>query len=277
MLTQSSLAAAAYALAFNVATAAVILVVGWIVAGWSSRLVGRMVERNERFDRTIASVLQRMVRWGVLLVTLIAVLGRFGVQTTSLVALLGAAGLAVGLALQGALSNVAAGVMILGLRPFRLGDAVDIGGTVGAVEEIGLFSTRLRTFDGVVVHQPNSNIWGSEIKNFSQAEGRRVDLIVGIGYDDDVGEAIRIAHGLLEGDERVRAEPAPMVAVESLGADSVNLMLRYWTAPADFFPTKLDLTRSVKEAFDAADIGIPFPQRDLHLIQDGPIEVRQAG
>jgi small conductance mechanosensitive channel len=199
------------------------------------------------------------------------------VKTTSLVALLGAAGLAVGLALQGALSNVAAGVMILGLRPFRLGDAVDIGGTVGAVEEIGLFSTRLRTFDGVVVHQPNSNIWGSEIKNFSQAEGRRVDLIVGIGYDDDVGEAIRIAHGLLEGDERVRAEPAPMVAVESLGADSVNLMLRYWTAPADFFPTKLDLTRSVKEAFDAADIGIPFPQRDLHLIQDGPIEVRQAG
>ena len=272
----SAFASTAYALLIDVIAAAVILVVGWIVAGWAGRLVQRTAARNENFDRTIASVLQRLVRWGILLVTLVAVLGRFGVQTTSLVALLGAAGLAIGLALQGALSNVAAGVMILGLRPFRLGDAVDIGGTAGTVEEIGLFSTRLKTFDGVVVHQPNSNIWGSEIKNFSQAELRRVDLIIGIGYGDDVAKAIELVQGLLEGDERVLAEPATMVAVESLGADSVNLLIRFWTVPGDFFATKLHMTRAVKEAFDAADIGIPYPQRDLHLIQDGPIQVTQV-
>lgn len=276
MFTASSFASAAYALLFNVVTAAVLLVVGWAVAGWASRLVGRLTERNERFDRTIASVLARLVRWTVLAVTLIAVLGRFGVQTTSIVALLGAAGLAVGLALQGALSNVAAGVMILGLRPFRLGDAVDIGGTAGVVEEIGLFSTRLRTFDGVVVHQPNSNIWGAEIRNFSQADARRTDLVVGIGYGDDVAEAIRIVQGLLDGEDRVLAEPATLVAVDSLGADSVNLLIRYWTAPGDLLGTKTELTRSVKEAFDAADIGIPFPQRDLHLVQSGPIEIKQT-
>lgn len=277
MFTASSFASAAYALLFNVVTAAVLLVVGWAVAGWSARFVARITERNERFDRTIANVLARLVRWTVLVITLIAVLGRFGVQTTSIVALLGAAGLAIGLALQGALSNVAAGVMILGLRPFRLGDAVDIGGTAGVVEEIGLFSTRLKTFDGVVVHQPNSNIWGAEIRNFSQAQLRRTDLIVGIGYDDDVGQALRIVQDLLNADERVLEDPATMVAVDSLGADSVNLLIRYWTVPGDLLTTKMELTRAVKEAFDAADIGIPFPQRDLHLIQSGPIEVKQAG
>lgn len=264
-------------LGVRVVAAAVILVAGWIVAGWAGRTVRRAAERNERFDRTLASVAARIVRWGVLAFTIIAVLGRFGVQTTSLVAVLGAAGLAVGLALQGALSNVAAGTMILGLRPFRLGDAVDIGGTVGTVEDIGLFATRLKTFDGVVVHQPNSNIWGSEIKNFSQAELRRVDVPVGIGYDDDVAKAMEIAQGVLDADARILDEPATLVAVDSLGDDAVNLLVRGWTRPGDYFATKLDLTRKVKLAFDEAGIGIPFPQRDLHLIQDGPIEVAQIG
>lgn len=275
-MDMSTLTNAAIALLFDVVAAAVILAIGWTVAGWAGRLVGRVAERDERFDRTIASVVQRIVRWGIIIVTVIAVLGRFGVQTTSLVALLGAAGLAIGFALQGALSNVAAGVMILGLRPFRLGDAVDIGGTAGSVEEIGLFSTRLRTFDGVVVHQPNSNIWGSEIKNFSQANLRRVDLVVGIGYGDDIAKAIGIAQGLLVDEARVVEEPPTLVAVDSLGADSVNLLIRFWTAPADFFATKLDMTRAVKLAFDEADISIPFAQRDLHLVQDGPIKVSQV-
>lgn len=275
-MDMSTITNVAVALLFDVIAAAVILAIGWTVAGWVGRLVGRVADRDERFDRTIASVVQRIVRWGIIIVTVIAVLGRFGVQTTSLVALLGAAGLAIGFALQGALSNVASGVMILGLRPFRLGDAVDIGGTAGTVEEIGLFSTRLRTFDGVVVHQPNSNIWGSEIKNFSQANLRRVDLVVGIGYDDDIGEAIGIAQGLLLADARVVEEPPTLVAVESLGADAVNLLIRFWTVPADFFTTKLEMTRAVKQAFDEADISIPFAQRDLHLVQDGPIEVSQV-
>lgn len=267
---------AALGMAVDVVAAGAILVVGWTVAGWTSRLVGRSAEKNAHLDRTIASVLIRLVRWGIIAFTVIAVLGRFGIQTTSLVALLGAAGLAVGLALQGALSNVAAGVMILGLRPFRLGDVVDIGGTFGTVDEIGLFSTRLEMFDGVVVHQPNTNIWGTEIKNYSQAKLRRVDVAVGVGYGVDLGRAMEVARGMLDEETRILGDPEPFVAVESLGDDAVGLMVRGWTAPADYFVTKLDLTRRIKERFDQEKIGIPYPQRDLHLIQDGPIDVRNV-
>jgi small conductance mechanosensitive channel len=271
------LANLALSLAVDLLAAVVILVVGWLVAGWAAGAVRRAGERSERFDRTLTSVFVRLVRWTILAVTLIAVLGRFGVQTTSIIAVLGAAGLAIGLALQGALSNVAAGVMILGLRPFRLGDAVDIGGTMGTVEEIGLFATRLTTFDGVVVHQPNANIWGSEIRNFSQAQLRRVDVPVGIGYGDDVARAMEVAKSVLDAEERILDDPEPLVAVDALGDDAVNLLVRGWTQPADFLATKLDLTRSLKEALDGAGVGIPYPQRDLHLIQDGPIEIKQVG
>jgi len=267
----------ALALAVDVLAGIAILVVGWIVANWASGMVRRAGERSERFDRTLTSVFVRFVRWTILAVTLVAVLGRFGVQTTSIIAVLGAAGLAIGLALQGALSNVAAGVMILGLRPFRLGDAVDIGGTMGVVEDMGLFVTKLKAFDGVVIHQPNSNIWGAEIKNFSQAELRRVDLVVGIGYGDDVRKAIEVAQGVLDADERILDEPETLIAVDSLGDSSVNLLIRGWTKAGDFFMTKLDLTRAVKEAFDEAGIAIPFPQRDLHIVQDTPVEVKGLG
>jgi small conductance mechanosensitive channel len=271
------LASLALGLAVDVVAAIVILIIGWVIAGWASGAVRRAGERSDRFDKTLTSVFVRLVRWGILAVTLIAVLGRFGVQTTSIIAVLGAAGLAIGLALQGALSNVAAGVMILGLRPFRLGDAVDIGGTLGTVDEIGLFATKLTTFDGVAVHQPNSNIWGSEIKNYSQAQLRRVDIPVGIGYGDDIAKAMEIAQGVLDAEERILDEPATLIAVDALGDSSVSLMIRGWTQPGDFFATKLDLTRRIKEAFDDAGVGIPFPQRDLHLIQDGPIRVEQVG
>ncbi|MDZ7706462.1 MAG: mechanosensitive ion channel [Trueperaceae bacterium] len=267
----------ALGLAVDVLAGIATLVVGWIVANWASGTIRRAGERSERFDRTLTSVFVRIVRWTIVAVTLVAVLGRFGVQTTSIIAVLGAAGLAIGLALQGALANVAAGVMILGLRPFRLGDAVDIGGTMGVVEDIGLFVTKLKAFDGVIIHQPNSNIFGTEIKNFSQAEMRRVDLIVGIGYDDDVRKAIEVAQRVLDADERIVEEPATLIAVDSLGDSSVNLMIRGWTKAGDFFMTKLDLTRAVKEAFDEAGIAIPFPQRDLHIVQDVPVEVKQLG
>jgi small conductance mechanosensitive channel len=276
-MTPPDLASLAFGLAVDVVAAIVILIIGWMIAGWASGAVRRAGDRSDRFDRTLTSVFVRGVRWGILAITLVTVLGRFGVQTTSIIAVLGAAGLAIGLALQGALSNVAAGVMILGLRPFRLGDAVDIGGTLGTVDDIGLFATKLTTFDGVVVHQPNSNIWGTEIKNYSQAQLRRVDIPVGIGYGDDVAKAMEIAQGVLDAEERILDEPATLIAVDSLGDNAVNLLVRGWTRPGDFFATKLDLTRRIKEAFDDAGIGIPFPQRDLHLIQDGPIRVEQVG
>lgn len=256
-------------LGFDVLAAIAILIVGWLLARWAAALTRRLTERSGRVNRTVTNLLARLARWTVLAFTVIAVLGRFGVQTASLVALLGAAGLAVGLALQGALSNVAAGVILIALRPFDVGDAVDIGGTAGTVEDVSLFAARLTTFDGVPVHVPNSNIWGKDIRNFSRAERRRNDLVVGIGYGDDIGVALAVLSTLLDADARVLRDPAPLVAVNALGENSVNLLLRYWTAAADFYATSLDMTRAVKERFDANHISIPFPQRDLHLVGGG--------
>ena len=265
----TSLTAAATRLGFDLVAAAVILVIGWIVAGWAGALVRRAAQRSGRLDATVTTVLGRLARWTVLAFTFIAVLSRFGIQTTSLVALFGAAGLAVGLALQGALSNVAAGVLLLALKPFRVGDAVDISGTAGVVDDIGLFVTRLTSFDGVPLFVPNSNVWGKQVSNYSQAGRRRNDLIVGIGYGDDVAAAMAVLQQLVEKESRALDDPAPLVAVESLGDSSVNLLLRYWTEAGDFFATKLDMTRAVKERFDAEGISIPFPQRDLHVIDGG--------
>lgn len=255
-------------LGLNVVAAIAILVIGWVVAGWVERVVRSSAKRNERLDATLVMVLARIARWGVLAFTLIAVLDRFGVQTTSLVALLGAAGLAVGLALQGALSNVAAGVMILGLRPFRIGDAVDIGGSLGLVEDIGLFVTKLRTFEGVPVFMPNGRIWGNEIKNFSRAERRRIDLKIGVSYGDDLDHALAALLAVVAADARVLADPEPLVKVSGLGDSSVDLLVRVWTLPADFLATQMDLTKAIKQRLDAEGITIPFPQRDVHLIRE---------
>ncbi|MDF1521569.1 MAG: mechanosensitive ion channel [Trueperaceae bacterium] len=257
-------------LGLNVVAAIAILVVGWVVAGWVERLVRSATQRNDKLDATLVSVFARVARWAVIVFTLIAVLDRFGVQTTSLVALLGAAGLAVGLALQGALSNVAAGVMILGLRPFRIGDAVDIGGTVGAVEDVGLFVTKMRTFEGVPVFMPNGRIWGNEIKNFSRAERRRIDLTVGVGYGDDLDRALAALTAVVAAEPRILAEPEPLVKVNGLGDSAVDLLVRVWTLPADFLATQMDLTKAVKQRLDAEGISIPFPQRDVHVIATEP-------
>jgi len=255
-------------LGLNVVAAIAILVVGWVVAGWVERIVRSSTQRNERLDATLVSVLARIARWGVLAFTLIAVLDRFGVQTTSLVALLGAAGLAIGLALQGALSNVAAGVMILGLRPFRIGDAVDIGGSMGMVEDVGLFVTKMRTFEGVPVFMPNGRIWGNEIKNFSRAERRRIDLTIGVGYGDDLDHALAALQAVVAAEPRVLADPEPLIKVTALGDSSVDLLVRVWTLPADFLATQMDLTKAIKQRLDAEGLTIPFPQRDVHLIRE---------
>ena len=250
----------------NLLAAIAILIVGWIVAGWVGRLVRSATERDPRIDVTLATVFARVARWAVLVFTVIAVLDRFGVQTTSLVALLGAAGLAIGLALQGALSNVAAGVMILGLRPFRIGDAVDIGGTVGAVEDVGLVATKMRTFDGVPVFMPNSRIWGNEIKNFSRADRRRIDLTIGVGYGDDLDHALGVLGKIVAAEPRVLTDPEPLLKVTALGESSVDLLVRVWTLPADFLATQMDLTKTIKQRLDAEGISIPFPQRDVHYV-----------
>jgi len=264
------------AVALNVVAAAAILALGWVVAGWVERTVRSVTVRSPKVDATLAGVAARLLRALVLVFTLIAVLDRFGVQTTSLVALIGAAGLAIGLSLQGALANVAAGVLVLSLRPFKVGDAVLVNGTAGMVEDIGLFITKLRTFEGVVVYMPNGSIWGNDVQNFSQARSRRADLSFGIGYGDDMGEAIRAIRAVLAEDERVLAEPEPMVVVDALSDSSVDLLCRFWTAPADLFTTRWAVTQAVKARFDAEGISIPFPQRDVHLIDVPGSEDRSA-
>ena len=244
-----------------------ILILGWIVSSWLAGLIRRSLDRSKRIDKTLGLVFAQLARWTVLAFTVIAVLNQFGVQTASIVALLGAAGLAIGLALQGTLSNIAAGVMLLALRPFRVGDAVEIGGTAGIIDELGLFSTQMHTFDNVAVYMPNSRIFGSEIKNMSRNATRRIDMLIGISYEDDIGKAIAVIQDILSSDERVLTLPAPVIGVDALADSSVNLMVRPWVKKDDFLPTRLELTRAFKEAFDKADITIPFPQRDVHLFE----------
>jgi small conductance mechanosensitive channel len=246
-----------------------ILIVGWIVANALSRSVRNKLAKSGRIDPTLRPVIGNMVRYLILILVLIAVLAQFGVQTASIIAVLGAAGLAIGLALQGTLQNIAAGFMLLFLRPFNVGDYIDAGGVAGTAEEIGLFVTTLMTPDGVFITVPNSQIWNSSIKNFSRNPTRRIDLTVGIGYDDDIGKGQEVLMGLATNDSRVLKDPAPQVLVTSLGDSSVNLNLRIWTAGSDYWPTLFDLTKAAKLEIEAAGLSIPYPQRDLHIIDGG--------
>ena len=196
---------------------------------------------------------------------LIAVLSNFGVQTASIIAVLGAAGLAIGLALQGTLSNIAAGVMILVLRPLKVDEFVEAGSVSGTVVEITLFTTLLKTPDGVFISAPNSQIWNSAIKNYSRNPTRRLDIKVGISYDDDVDAALDFLKNLVASDARVLKDPEPMSFVANLGESSVDLTARGWVATSEFWPTFWDLSRRSKTELEAAGFSIPFPQRDLHI------------
>ncbi len=246
--------------------AIVLLIVGRMVAGFIRRAVRKGLERAE-MDATLVPFLSKGIYYLVLAVVVIAVLQLFGVQTTSLVAVLGAAGLAVGLALQGTLSNFAAGVMLLIFRPFKVGDFVDAAGTAGSVEEIGIFSTTLKSPDNVKIVVPNSQVYGQTIKNFNGFETRRVDMVMGISYDDDIQRALDTITGIVTKDDRVLADPAPLVAVSNLGDSSVDIVVRPWCKGSDYWALKFDLTRQLKEGLEAAGCSIPYPQRDVHLFQ----------
>lgn len=246
--------------------AALLLVVfGWIFAAWVHRAVGAALERAERIEATFKPPIASTARYAVLVFVAIAVLAKFGVQTASLLAVLGAAGLAVGLALQGTLSNIAAGLMLLFLRPFRAGEYIDAEGTAGTVKEVGLFTTVLGTFDGVYVSVPNSHLWNRSIRNFSRFPTRRLDLVVGIGYGDDIDAALTALSDELAKDGRVLADPPAQVMVKELGESSVNINLRCWTNAGDYWDLLFDLTKRAKQRLDSEGITIPFPQRDVHL------------
>jgi small conductance mechanosensitive channel len=260
----------------NILGAIITLIAGYLLAGWAARLTTHWMRKAEHIDTVFHTLPGRVVRVAILALTLIAVLNRFGVQTTSLIAVLGAAGLAIGLALQGTLSNVAAGVMILVFRPFKIGDAVKVDGDVYVIDNVGFFICKAHLPDGPIAFLPNSKIWGQTIVNLSVTDNdrRRIDEVYGIGYGDDIGAALDILKRVVAAEPRVLVDPAPLIKVESLGDSSVNLLFRVWTARADWWDTKLDLLRQCKEALDDGGINIPFPQRDVHLIAAPAAETR---
>ena len=249
--------------AWSAAGAIVILVLGFVLTGILSRWARNALERLPNVDATLAGFLGTAIRYALLVLVIVTVLAQFGVKTTSIIAALGAAGLAIGLALQGTLSNIAAGIMLLVLRPFRVGEFIEAGGRMGTVVEIGLFTTEFRMADGVYLMEPNSQIWNQAITNFSRNPTRRVEVVVGIDYEDDIERAKAALIDLAVSDERILAEPAPDAHVMQLGASSVDLRLWAWAATADWFATQNDLRRRAKERFDAEGVSIPFPQYEV--------------
>jgi small conductance mechanosensitive channel len=244
-----------------------VLIVGRIVAGSLRRMTRRALERAE-LDPVLVPFFASAVYYLTLIAVVIAVLSLFGIETTSLIAVLGAAGLAVGLALQGTLSNFAAGVMLLIFRPFKVGDYVEVAGTGGSVQEVGIFSTVLHTPDNVKITIPNAAVYGDTIKNYSANDTRRNDLVIGISYDDDIARAIQTIDRVLSADSRVLEDPGPTVAVSELADSSVNLVVRPWCAGADYWALRFDLTRKLKEELEAAGCSIPYPQQDVHVRAD---------
>ncbi|GAB5390257.1 MAG: small-conductance mechanosensitive channel MscS [Alphaproteobacteria bacterium] len=247
---------------FSVLGAIGILIIGRIIAGWVSRTVDKFVTRSKRIDNTLKPLLVSIARWLVMIVTILAVLNQFGVQTASVIALLGAAGLAVGLALQGTLSNVAAGVMLLILRPFQVGDYISVNKdqVAGTVRRIDLFTSELKTPNGEFVSVPNGQIWGQTITNFNRNPIRRIDLTIGIDYEDDIGKARDIIMGVLKAESRILPDPEPVVAVKALGASSVDFAVRHWVNKGDYWDGTFHLNRTIKEELDKGGITIPFPQ-----------------
>ncbi|HKL17678.1 MAG TPA: mechanosensitive ion channel domain-containing protein [Halalkalibaculum sp.] len=247
--------------------AILILFVGWIVANWIQKRIRKAGQKSEKLDETLTTIFAKTAKVVVMVVVVIAVLQQFGVQTASLLAVVGAAGLAIGLAWQGTLSDIAAGIMILIMRPFKIGDAVEVAGTSGVVDEIGLVLTKMHTFDNIAMYMPNSDIWGTKILNYAKNDNRRVDMVFGFGYDDDMDKAMQIAREILESDERVLDDPEPQIAVSELGDSSVNIIVRPWTAKENYWNLKFDITKRIKERYDEEGLSIPYPQRDVHLFQ----------
>ena len=250
----------------SVVGAIVILIVGWTAAGWLAASLDRALARTGKVDSTLRGFFKSLTRYAIIIFTILAVLNQFGVETTSFIAVLGAAGLAVGFALQGTLSNVAAGVMLLLFRPFKVGDFIEIGGVTGSVVQLSIFVTEMKTGDNVQIIVPNAQVWGAVIRNYSAHDTRRIDLVIGIGYGDDIGQAMTAINTVISADRRTHADPAPMIAVSELGDNSVNLVVRVWCAASEYWPLKFDLTRAIKEKLDAEGISIPYPQRDLHIV-----------
>ncbi|ELY6210838.1 small-conductance mechanosensitive channel MscS [Cronobacter dublinensis] len=249
--------------AVNIVAAIAIIIVGMIVARVISNTVNRLMLARH-IDATVADFLSALVRYGIIAFTLIAALGRVGVQTASVIAVLGAAGLAVGLALQGSLSNLAAGVLLVTFRPFRAGEYVDLGGVAGSVLHVQIFSTTLRTADGRIVVVPNGKIIAGNIINFSREPVRRNEFIIGVSYDADIDKVRALLTEIIESDDRILKDREMTVRMNELGASSVNFVIRVWSKSSDLQNVYWDVLERIKKTLDANDIGIPYPQMDVH-------------
>ncbi|MEX0364597.1 MAG: mechanosensitive ion channel family protein [Ruegeria sp.] len=247
----------------SVLAAITILILGWIIAAWLGRRITRIGTRSRHLDDTLFNFLGSIVRYIVLGFTVLIVLNTFGVQTTSVVAAVGAAGLAIGLALQGTLSNVAAGVMLILFRPLKIGDFVDVAGKMGTVKDVTLNFTELADLGNAQVIIPNSEVWGNVITNYSIYPTRRAEWTFGVGYGVNLKQAEQVIRDTIMADERSKSDPEPFVQVNNLGDSSVDFLVRVWCDSAVYFQYQADMKRKVKEALDAAGVDIPFPTRTI--------------
>ncbi len=252
----------------HIAGAVIVLVIGVVLAKLLSKGADRALTRSGRIEPTVAKFLSNIIKYALWVVVAVTVLTQFGVQTTSIIAALGGLALAVGLALQGTLSNVAAGVMILIQRPFRVGEAITAGQVTGTVQAIGLFTTELLQFDGLYVMVPNNELWNKPIINFHRMPTRRFELLIGIGYDDSIADARTELLDLADAEQRVLADPAPVAFVSALADSEVTIGLRVWCRTEDYLGLTWALTEAAKVRFDDKGISIPFPQQEVHHITE---------
>jgi len=248
--------------------AILVLIVGFWIAGRVRNWIGRALGKLPNFDNMLVSFLASLARYTIIAITILAVLSQFGIETTSFIAVLGAAGLAVGLALQGTLSNVASGVMLLIFRPFRNGQFVEVAGHSGTVKGLNLFTTELASPDNVQIIIPNAAVWGDSVKNYNGHPTRRCDITMGISYASDINKAMAVLKDVWSKDDRVLSDPEAFQGVVNLGDSSVDIVVRVWVNGANYWPVKFDLTKAFKEAFDANGIDIPFPTRTVHNVND---------
>lgn len=253
----------------------IILAAGFFLAGLVKRILKAALGKIPHFDNTLEGFFSSLVKYFIITVTILMALSKFGVQTASLIAVFGAASLAIGLALQDTLKSLAAGVMLLMFRPFKVGDYAEVGGQTGTVKDISLFVTVLATLDNIKIIVPNADIWGRPIRNFTGNATRRADVSVGIGYGEDIGKAVGTVEDVIKKDDRILNDPEPQIIVDSLGDSAVNLSVRAWVRRDDLLPVKSDLLRNIKEAFDKKGIEIPFPQRVVHTAPEKKTPVKK--
>ncbi len=242
------------------------LIIGIWIAKFLSKSIGKVLKKRD-VDETLIKFTVSLVKVALITFVIISAAAQLGIQTASFVAVIGAAGLAIGFALQGSLSNLAAGVMLIIFKPIKVGDYIEGGGAAGSVESVGIFITTLTTPDNKAVYIPNSTLTGGNITNYSAKDTRRVDMVFGIGYSDDIDKAKNVIQSVLNNDSRILRDPAPQVVVSELADSSVNFNVRPWVNKADYWSVYFDVTEQVKKKFDEQNISIPFPQRDVHMYQ----------